>query len=182
VLSLTFLAVLIGVCTLIGHVLWLGMQAVKVAVATSAVFKARRAGDYGNTILGAVNAVLEANPDVYTLWNIRREAFELGAQSGSQGAAEAASQEMLLVDKCLRKQPKSYPAWHHRQWVVERTLVDLTRELAAVDECGFTSLPRCHTTCRSSLQVQVESTYTCRRCPSSLRMDYGLGFHGPSSS
>lgn len=107
-------------------------QAIKVATAVDAVLKARSAGNHGRPVLAAAAAVLEANPDVYTLWNVRREAFERGP-----GGREAGTEEIALVARCLAKQPKCYPAWHHRQWLVEKNAVDVDGELTAAEECAL---------------------------------------------
>jgi geranylgeranyl transferase type-2 subunit alpha len=80
--------------------------------------------------------LLRVNPDVYTLWNHRKEAIaasqvvrhELeGAYAGEAGGAmENASPstsflktELSMIVECIQKNPKSYGAWHHRRWLLE---------------------------------------------------------------
>ncbi|XP_023288152.1 geranylgeranyl transferase type-2 subunit alpha isoform X2 [Orussus abietinus] len=58
------------------------------------------------------------NPDIYTLWNIRRQAFN--ANNWSKDIyQERLLKELTLTENCLRENPKSYSAWHHRHWVID---------------------------------------------------------------
>lgn len=68
----------------------------------------------------ALNAqFLSLNPDVYTLWNYRRNA--LTAAIPPEGAlAQVVATELQLSQAGISKNPKSYYAWHHRQWVLGR--------------------------------------------------------------
>ena len=111
----------------------------------SAECLARRAARrYDAESLGLVAQLLALNPELYTLWNFRKEAllaagaFEPDAAEGGGGgeAARAAAQkELALVEAALRKNPKSYCTWQHRKWVVEgwTALADLPRELGLCD-------------------------------------------------
>lgn len=73
------------------------------------------------------------NPDVYTLWNYRKEILiDLKAKDQSDEVNEGDNEpqsidnqlehlikdELTLTQNCLVKQPKSYPVWHHRYWVI----------------------------------------------------------------
>lgn len=73
------------------------------------------------------------NPDVYTLWNYRKEILiDLKAKDQVDEASEGnnkpqsigcsikqlSENELTLTQNCLMKQPKSYPVWHHRYWVI----------------------------------------------------------------
>ncbi|XP_014118450.1 PREDICTED: geranylgeranyl transferase type-2 subunit alpha [Pseudopodoces humilis] len=64
-------------------------------------------------VLSLSAAVLAANPDVGTCWNLRRRA--LGALGG-----DWVPSELAFVGQCLGVNPKSYGAWHHRSWVLAR--------------------------------------------------------------
>ncbi|KAH8288712.1 hypothetical protein KR054_008348 [Drosophila jambulina] len=110
----------------------------------------RAAGELDNEMLGLTVQILQRNPDVTTLWNIRRECVleklsrlskeqepQHREQAGDQGESgekvekEAAPQsedkaqsvfscELDLTEQCLMVNPKSYNAWHHRCWTLEQ--------------------------------------------------------------
>ena len=54
------------------------------------------------------------------------------ADAASDGARAAVATELALTLRALQVNPKSYAAWHHRGWVVERGAADLQQELALV--------------------------------------------------
>eukprot|EP00076_Gallus_gallus_P035950 XP_025001488.1 geranylgeranyl transferase type-2 subunit alpha [Gallus gallus] len=62
-------------------------------------------------LLTLTGAVLEANPDVGTAWNVRRAAL-------LRRGGDWVSEELSFVGRCLGVNPKSYGAWHHRGWVL----------------------------------------------------------------
>ncbi|XP_067171093.1 LOW QUALITY PROTEIN: geranylgeranyl transferase type-2 subunit alpha [Apteryx mantelli] len=82
--------------------------------AMAAIFEKRRRGQLDGEALALAAAVLAAQPDVGTLWNVRREAL---ARPPAPGWAAA---ELALAGGCLGVNPKSYGAWHHRAWVLRR--------------------------------------------------------------
>ena len=64
-----------------------------------------------------------ANPDITTLWNIRKEMlemvlsfFEHFAPANVQDHDANLKKELDLTFQCLQTNPKSYGAWHHRCW------------------------------------------------------------------
>jgi geranylgeranyl transferase type-2 subunit alpha len=85
--------------------------------------------------------LLRINPDVYTLWNYRKEmivASKIIRQEAEDGETEKEEcenereggkaplppgsflqKELDLVIDCIRKNPKSYGAWHHRRWLLD---------------------------------------------------------------
>jgi len=85
--------------------------------------------------------LLRINPDVYTLWNHRKEMIVASgvlrqeAEGGETEKEECESEreggkaplppgsflqtELDLVIDCIRKNPKSYGAWHHRRWLLD---------------------------------------------------------------
>jgi len=80
--------------------------------------------------------LLRVNPDVYTLWNHRKEAIaasqvirhELeGAYARETGGelenalppTSFLKTELSMIAECIQKNPKSYGAWHHRRWLLE---------------------------------------------------------------
>ncbi|KAK9807311.1 hypothetical protein WJX73_000196 [Symbiochloris irregularis] len=76
-------------------------------------------------------ALLEQNPECYSVWNYRRRAFQavLQGRDGSAAAREAADAELALTERCLRRNPKSYATWHHRRWIIQKGLTPLKHEL-----------------------------------------------------
>jgi geranylgeranyl transferase type-2 subunit alpha len=66
---------------------------------------------------------LRVNPDVTSVWNMRRDAL-VRATGGIDVVVE-----LGLSADCIKKNSKSYGAWHHRAWLIARGGVDLTSEL-----------------------------------------------------
>jgi geranylgeranyl transferase type-2 subunit alpha len=111
------------------------LQAAKVSAAVKAVIKARAAGDYGQGVMMGTQAVLAVFPDMFSLWNVRREALKLQLDEADSNGRDICGKELALVKGCLAENPKSYSAWHHRRWVIELGLVPLDKELEFVEEC-----------------------------------------------
>lgn len=65
-------------------------------------------------LLKTTAAVLMSNPDISTLWNIRKEAV-MTMLNGTENDPLLKKETELTVS-CLAKNPKSYGAWHHRCW------------------------------------------------------------------
>ena len=76
--------------------------------------------------------LLAANPDVYTLWNyVREQVLCLGGLPGPAAAAAPVAvlgdaefsalvaAQLALTVAAISRNPKSYPAWNHRRWLVE---------------------------------------------------------------
>ena len=89
---------------------------------------------YDATSMAVTARLLEINPEVLTAWNFRREAIVFAGlaaertshrtnnleRTHSHSFAPTLADELALTERCLRKHPKSYPAWHHRKWCVAR--------------------------------------------------------------
>jgi geranylgeranyl transferase type-2 subunit alpha len=82
----------------------------------------------------AANAkMLALNPDIATLWNHRREALEAAFAAGTLDDTTTPfvlKSELDLTIAALKKNPKSYCAWHQRQWAVVFFKCSLADELA----------------------------------------------------
>ncbi|PNW81017.1 hypothetical protein CHLRE_07g339350v5 [Chlamydomonas reinhardtii] len=99
---------------------------------TALVLEYRRQKKYEPAIMDAAAKLLKVVPEIYTLWNYRREALEPVFAAGGEEAARASEGELALTQACLMENPKSYSAWHHRKWVVGQGLAPLERELQLV--------------------------------------------------
>ena len=53
---------------------------------------------------------------------------------GRERAKETASQELKVTEIALMENPKSYSAWNHRLWIVQKGLVPLDEELKQVSK------------------------------------------------
>ncbi len=53
-------------------------------------------------------------------------------EQGDETAAHAAKSELKLTETAIRKNPKSYAAWHHRKWLVALGVAPLKVELQLV--------------------------------------------------
>ncbi|XP_037730466.1 geranylgeranyl transferase type-2 subunit alpha [Drosophila subpulchrella] len=132
-------------------------QALKVRAYRAAmgrIQKKREAGELDNEMLTLTVQILQRNPDVSTLWNIRRECVleklsklkeEAEDEEEKPAQAEPLSDEppvkedkahsiftceLDLTEQCLMVNPKSYNAWHHRCWTLEQNpRADWQREL-----------------------------------------------------
>ena len=90
----------------------------------------RREKVYDATSMAVTARLLEINPEVLTAWNFRREAIVFAGCAPerrrtnnlerTRSFAPTLADELALTERCLRKNPKSYPAWHHRKWCVAR--------------------------------------------------------------
>lgn len=119
------------------------MQAQQLDGAVRKVLEAKARGDHNELYLNVAAGVLQKNPDVYSLWNYRREALEATLAS-SETAQEGARAELELTERCLLAQPKSYGTWHQRRWVIEKGHTDLDTELRLVDKCAAESFALLH--------------------------------------
>ncbi|KAG2442245.1 hypothetical protein HYH02_009729 [Chlamydomonas schloesseri] len=99
---------------------------------TALVLEFRRQKKYESAILDAAAKLLKVVPEIYTLWNYRREALEPVFAAGGEEAVHASEGELALTQACLMENPKSYSTWHHRKWVVGQGLAPLDRELQLV--------------------------------------------------
>uniref|UniRef100_A0A1B0DAL6 Geranylgeranyl transferase type-2 subunit alpha n=1 Tax=Phlebotomus papatasi TaxID=29031 RepID=A0A1B0DAL6_PHLPP len=89
--------------------------------------------------------LLSSNPDIYTLWNIRRESFHALRDSlTEEELKDLHAGDLLFTEQCLQVNPKSYGAWHHRGWILEnrsdpdwKKEVDLCTRYLKIDERNF---------------------------------------------
>lgn len=98
------------------------------------VLQARKDGDYGEESLKMSEKLLELNPEMYTVWNYRREYLEPVIAEGGEHAVQAVAHELGLTERALMKNPKSYSTFHHRKWIVSSGFCSLEHELTLVEK------------------------------------------------
>ncbi|KAL3647743.1 hypothetical protein CASFOL_008711 [Castilleja foliolosa] len=70
--------------------------------------------------------LLESNPEHYTGWNYRKLAVQHRLDQRSEDGADCESiqsifdEELRLVENALKRNFKSYGAWHHRKWILSK--------------------------------------------------------------
>lgn len=86
---------------------------------TDKIFALRKSGELDQNLLDLTAKILSVNPDCSTFWNIRRECLiKMTAEVHDQHLFE---RDLGFTELCLQVQPKSYSAWHHRQWILENS-------------------------------------------------------------
>lgn len=78
--------------------------------------------------------LLEVNPEHYTAWNYRKLAVlhnltQSETDTDSEFIKSIFTQELTLVENALKRNYKSYGAWHHRKWVLSKGHSATDREL-----------------------------------------------------
>ncbi|GMH39349.1 hypothetical protein BSKO_07247 [Bryopsis sp. KO-2023] len=104
--------------------------------ATSEVLKRRREKDYSDESLGLAAKLLSLNPEVYTVWNFRREALQkvfIDKEKSVDEKRAISEKELQVSAEALKRNPKSYSAWHQRRWVVEKGYTVPRHELLFVE-------------------------------------------------
>nr|XP_021184116.2 geranylgeranyl transferase type-2 subunit alpha [Helicoverpa armigera] len=97
------------------------------------IFHMRQEGELDKDLLELTGKVLSSNPDISTLWNIRREILSIFKKNNEseEELSQLYDAELHLTEYCLKINPKSYCAWHQREWVLTtRTDPDWAKELS----------------------------------------------------
>jgi geranylgeranyl transferase type-2 subunit alpha len=99
----------------------------------------RKKQEYNEDNLLFTTKMIVKNPDFFTLWNYRREILislhgietnlSLNIPNEKIKNDIIRDQELLISTEGIKKNPKSYGAWYHRQWIAERFDIDITKEL-----------------------------------------------------
>ncbi|KAG6452521.1 geranylgeranyl transferase type-2 subunit alpha [Manduca sexta] len=92
----------------------------------------RKNSELDKELLELSGKVLSSNPDIYTLWNIRREILNIFRKDiEGEEMSQMYDAELHLTEYCLKVNPKSYCAWHQREWVLTtRADPDWNKELS----------------------------------------------------
>jgi geranylgeranyl transferase type-2 subunit alpha len=106
----------------------------------------RASGELSTEVLAVTGQLLCVNPDFYTVWNYRKEILlslhaelglteEMPAEKLRLDTAYAIrDDELSLSNIAIKKNPKSYGAWYHRQWILDRIHIDVQSELDLCQE------------------------------------------------
>lgn len=92
---------------------------------------------YTKEALELSSKLLEINPECYTAWNYRKHAvqhslFESNLDPDSVNSI--LDQELRVVENALRQNFKSYGAWYHRKWVLNKGHSSTENELRLLDK------------------------------------------------
>ncbi|XP_023245140.1 geranylgeranyl transferase type-2 subunit alpha [Copidosoma floridanum] len=99
------------------------------------VFQKRKNQEWDDEIFLLTEKLLVRYPDVYTLWNVRREGF-LNNKWSDEDRVERLEKELILTESSLRENPKSYCVWHQRTWIIEQLPnPNYKRELELCKKC-----------------------------------------------
>ncbi|XP_075992345.1 rab geranylgeranyltransferase subunit alpha [Anticarsia gemmatalis] len=80
----------------------------------------RKESEFDKDLLELTGKVLSSNPDISTLWNIRREILNIFKKNNEveEELSQLYDAELHLTEYCLKINPKSYCAWFQREWVL----------------------------------------------------------------
>lgn len=105
-------------------------------VAMDRIFSKRKSGELDDEILKITGQVLTENPDISTLWNIRKETIVKIKNTTPDLVDNYVSKELTLTEQCIRVNPKSYNSWFHRSWVLDKgSNIDFQAEFLLCDKC-----------------------------------------------
>ncbi|KAL2339984.1 hypothetical protein Fmac_007924 [Flemingia macrophylla] len=90
---------------------------------------------YSKEALELSAKLLEINPECYTAWNYRKLAVQHVLSNSDSDPHSIFNDELKLVESALRKNFKSYGAWHHRKWVLSKGHSSIDNEMRLLN--GF---------------------------------------------
>ncbi|XP_076182384.1 rab geranylgeranyltransferase subunit alpha isoform X1 [Ptiloglossa arizonensis] len=95
----------------------------------SIVFQKRNDKIYDDELMMMTERLLLEHPEIYTLWNIRRETF-INNNWNEELLKQFYQSELMLTENCLKQNPKSYCTWYQRKWIMDHmNKPDWKREL-----------------------------------------------------
>ncbi|KAJ5078782.1 geranylgeranyl transferase type-2 subunit alpha [Anaeramoeba ignava] len=108
------------------------------------MIKRRSTKIYDKESLELSEKLVLINPDLYFVWNFRKEIILFLEKNPNEDLEEIYQKELLLIQKCLIKHPKSYFTWFQRKWITVRMNncnwpheLILCKKFLAVDERNF---------------------------------------------
>lgn len=88
------------------------------------ILEKRNSQEFDKEMMSLTAVVLQRNPDIATLWNIRRECLlklKESTTDDSESINEVFEKDLSLTEACLHVNPKSYCVFHHRCWLLENS-------------------------------------------------------------
>lgn len=85
------------------------------------VFEKRKNKDFSQNAFDTTTAILRVNPELYTIWNYRRNVMTNGIFPTSDPFKinDILSEDLSLTFALLKQHPKVYWIWNHRRWCLE---------------------------------------------------------------
>lgn len=87
------------------------------------VMSKKAAKDFSQEAFELTTQLLRANPELYTIWNYRRDILVNGlfTAKSAEGVNNLLASDLQLTFSALRQHPKVYWIWNHRRWCLENT-------------------------------------------------------------
>lgn len=89
--------------------------------AMNRILKKKESAEYDEEMMQLVASILTRNPDVSTLWNIRRLCLLQLKASDAVDEQALFDKDLGFTEQCLHANPKSYCVWHQRCWILENS-------------------------------------------------------------
>uniref|UniRef100_A0A182K124 Geranylgeranyl transferase type-2 subunit alpha n=1 Tax=Anopheles christyi TaxID=43041 RepID=A0A182K124_9DIPT len=106
------------------------------------IFEKKAAQEYDADMMELTSKLLSSNPDIATLWNLRRMCIM--SLKETEDFQAVFDKDLGFTEMCLMVNPKSYCAWHHRCWILENAPkadwqkeVELCTKYLKLDERNF---------------------------------------------
>ncbi|CCM02932.1 uncharacterized protein FIBRA_05047 [Fibroporia radiculosa] len=90
-------------------------------ILADSVLARRKRKDWSKDALELTTRVLQINPELYTVWNYRRDIFLNGIFPTSEPSQvnDILSNDLSFTMTHLKQHPKVYWIWNHRRWCLE---------------------------------------------------------------
>lgn len=77
--------------------------------------------DWSSESLDLTTKLLQINPELYTVWNYRRNILVKGIfpESSAQEVNDLLANDLAMTTGALKAHPKVYWIWNHRRWCLE---------------------------------------------------------------
>ncbi|KAG9007119.1 Rab geranylgeranyltransferase [Tulasnella sp. 427] len=87
------------------------------------VMSKKTAKEWSQEAFDLTTQLLRANPEIYTIWNYRRDILTNGVFTSKtpNEINHILASELQLTLSALRQHPKVYWIWNHRRWCLENT-------------------------------------------------------------